>query len=391
MEQSKATFATTRVNRLIGRSLAAASILLSAESALNFAGQLPLLNRLFAWIVIGGLWLTTIMFAYTFWFGNARNIFLQIHALYMFVILFCWPYMLATTPPQDGHFYPWIWWAFDTGWIAAALAFRVRFAILYYLVLGLGMQFAFSLPSGGSHTTPQLVTDFLFTLLTNGAAAVIALLLRNAAKNTDQANDEAIRSSIQQAAAEAKSLESARLDALVHDSVLTALISANNANTQEQALAASNLAKEALAKLDQVQKSDYATKSVYARDLFDSICAASLRLDPKLDARSTVEANWAVDPLVASALTEATIQAVQNSVLHAGSKAQRELILKATARELKIVIKDDGVGFRPNRIPQGRLGMRLSIISRVEAVGGSVHIASAPRAGSTIILEWGQK
>jgi signal transduction histidine kinase len=101
-----------------------------------------------------------------------------------------------------------------------------------------------------------------------------------------------------------------------------------------------------------------------------------------------LEANWAVDPSVANALTEATIQAVQNSILHAGSKAQRELILKATSKELKLVIKDDGVGFRPNRIPQGRLGMKLSIISRVETVGGTVHIASAPRAGSTIILEW---
>ena len=388
MDQSKATFATTRVNRLIGRSLAAAAILLSVESALNFAGQLPLLNKPLAWLIIGGLWLTTIMFAYTFWFGNARNIFLQIHALYMFVILFSWPAMLATTPPQDGHFYPWMWWAFDTSWIAAALSFRLRWVILYYLGLGFGMQFAFSLPSGGSHQPTQMITDFLFTLLTNGAAAVIALLLQNAAKSTDKANDEAIRSSIKQAAAEAKARESARLDALVHDSVLTALISANNANTKEQALAASKLATEAIEKLAQAQQNDYATQSVYARDLFDAITSACLRLDAKLEARSTLEANWAVDPSVANALTEATIQAIQNSILHAGSKAQRELILKATSKELKLVIKDNGVGFRPNRIPQGRLGMKLSIISRVESVGGTVHIASAPRAGSTIILEW---
>ena len=81
---------------------------------------------------------------------------------------------------------------------------------------------------------------------------------------------------------------------------------------------------------------------------------------------------------------------LQNSVLHAGSKAQRELILKATENDLKIVIKDNGRGFRPNRIPRGRLGIRVSVISRVEAVGGKVKINSEPGKGSTIILEWGR-
>jgi signal transduction histidine kinase len=98
-----------------------------------------------------------------------------------------------------------------------------------------------------------------------------------------------------------------------------------------------------------------------------------------------------MDALVGSALTAACIQAVQNSVLHAGNKAQRELILKATDTQIKLVIKDDGVGFRPNRIPKGRLGMRISIIGRVESVGGTVHIASSPRKGSTIIIEWEKK
>ena len=391
MSQTKATFASARVNRLIGRSLAAASILLSIESALNFIGQLPLLNQPLAWVIAGGLWSTTLMLFYTFWFGKANYLFFRIHALYMFVILFSWPLVITSNPPQDGHFYPWIWWAFDTGWIAAALSLRLRWVILYFLSLGVFMQYLFSLPIGGSHTSTQLITDFLFTMLTNGAAAVVALLLQNAAKQTDKANDEAITSAIKQASAEAKAKESQRLDALVHDSVLTALISANNATTKEQAVAAGNLAKEALVKLEQIQQSDYATQSVYARDLFDSIQAASQRLDPQIEVRSTVDGNWALDPLVANALTEATIQAVQNSVLHAGRQASRELILKASGSELKLVIKDNGVGFRPNRIPQGRLGMKLSILGRVEAVGGNVRIASAPRAGTTIILEWEAK
>ena len=391
MKRTKATFATNRVNRLIGRALAGASVLLSVESALNLSGQLPLLNRPLAWTVAGGLWLTTLMVGFTFWLGNARYLFLRIHALYMFVVLLSWPLMLKELPPQDGHFYPWIWWAFDTGWIAAALSFRVRWVILYYLTLSVGMQLLFATSSGGLHSPIRIITDFFFTILTNGAAAVIALLLRNAAEDTDVANDEAIQSAIKEATAEAKSKEQARLDALVHDSVLTALISASNSNTNEEAKAAATLATEALEKLEGVQGQETEYSFVFSRDLFDSIIAASRRLDSKIVARSTLESNWSLDSHVASALTEATLQAVQNSVLHAGRKAERELILKSTANSLKIVIKDNGVGFRPSRIPQGRLGMKLSIIGRVESVGGTVHIASAPRAGSTIILEWEAK
>ncbi len=391
MVQTKATFARSRVDRLIGRSLSAASILLSIESSLNFVGQLPLLNRPLAWCITGGLWLTTIMLCYSFWFGNARYLFFRIHALYMFVVLFTWPLVVSTYPPQDGHFYPWLWWAFDTGWIAAALSLRIRWAVTYYITLGLAMQYLFSLPIGGAHDLTRLVTDFFFTLLTNGAAAVIALLLRSAAQDTDKAHDEAILSAVAQATAEARAKERQRLDALVHDSVLTALISANHANSREQALAASALAKEAISKLANAQDETENSGFVYARDVFESITSAAKRIDSKIDARSTLESNRNVPADVASALTEATLQAVQNSVLHAGAKAQRELILKASATDLKIVIKDNGVGFRPNRIPQGRLGMKLSIIGRVEAVGGTVHISSAPRQGSTIILEWDKK
>ena len=391
MKQIKATFATTRVNRLIGQALAGATILLSAESASNFIGQLPLLNKPLAWLIAGGLWVTTILVAYTFWFGNARYIFLRIHALYMIVILLSWPYTLSTMPPQDGHFYPWLWWALDTGWIAAALSLRIRWAALYFLVLGVGMQYVFWLPTGGSHSQTQMVTDFCFTLLTNGAAGVISLVLRNAAKQTDKANDEAVRSAIAQATAEAKTMESQRLDSLVHDSVLTALISASAAKTPDQVLAARNLAKEAIEKLSLGQTSNNVSQILYTRDLLESIGSAGRRLDAKIEVRSTAESNWPMDALVGSALTAACIQAVQNSVLHAGKKAQRELILKATDTQIKLVIKDDGVGFRPNRIPKGRLGMRISIIGRVESVGGTVHIASSPRKGSTIIIEWEKK
>jgi hypothetical protein len=98
-----------------------------------------------------------------------------------------------------------------------------------------------------------------------------------------------------------------------------------------------------------------------------------------------------VDSEVASALTEATIQAVHNSVLHAGAKATRELSLKSTSSSLKIVIKDDGVGFRVSQVNRGRLGIKTSIIARMQSVGGSAHVVSSPGQGTTVVLEWNKK
>jgi len=387
MQTIRSTFATARVNKLIGRAFSAAAVLLTAESTLNFLGQLKYLSDLYAWLVAIGLWSTTATFFYSFWFGAARYRYLRIHAIYVIGLVFVWPLLVNEPLPTDGSFYPWIWWSTDTAWIAAALSFRRRWAIVYFFGLNLIIQIIFSTALGGSHGPVALITDYWFTILTNGTASVIALLLRAAAERTDAANAEAIESAILQAKAEASSREQQRMDALVHDRVLTALISAANASSQAEVKSAADLAESAISKLDEVARGE-AKGPVFTEDLVSSIITATQQIDPDLSASIGEAQNWLVDQDVASALTEASLQAVQNSVLHAGGKAKRELFLKATASEIKIVIRDNGRGFRPNRIPKGRLGIRVSVIARVEAVGGQVHISSHPGQGSTVVLEW---
>ena len=391
MSTTQATFATARINRLIGRALAAASVLLSVESGLNYYNQSQYLNQPLSWILIGILWATTIAFTVTFWFGSASYLYLRIHALYMFVLLAAWPLMIREIPVDDGSFYPFIWWAFDTGWVAAAISFRLRWVITYFVLLIIGTQGMFFLSIGGAHSLTQVLTDGSFTVLTNGSVAVIILMLRNAANATDKANAEAIQVAVLQAKAEAESKERQRLDALIHDSVLTALISATNAKTELEAKSAAELANSALEKLSNLENSSVEGAPVFCGDLFDSVIAAAKRLDPEIEARKDCQTHFLVQKDVSVALTEAILQALQNSQLHAGLKAQRELILKASNSELKIVLKDNGKGFRPNRVPKGRLGIRNSIVGRVQSVGGSVHIVSSPGQGATVILEWSNK
>jgi signal transduction histidine kinase len=98
--------------------------------------------------------------------------------------------------------------------------------------------------------------------------------------------------------------------------------------------------------------------------------------------------NSLLPQLVSEALTEATLQAVDNSTKHGGGSAKRSVSLQGQGKGLKIVISDTGKGFRPSKIPKDRLGIQLSIIGRVKSVGGRVFIRSEPGKGTDVVLEW---
>jgi signal transduction histidine kinase len=50
------------------------------------------------------------------------------------------------------------------------------------------------------------------------------------------------------------------------------------------------------------------------------------------------------------------------------------------------MITDQGAGFDMTAIPADRLGVRASIIDRIEAVGGSAQIWSTPGGGTSVML-----
>lgn len=385
------TIARARVDRLLGRTFGLGAIALSIESGLNFYSQLQYLNQPVAWCLTILMWGTLVAVVYTFWFGKANYLYLRIHALYMIVLLLSWPFLLTAEVPQDGNFYPWLWWGLGTGWVAVAISFSWKFALAYYLSLIGIMQYIFSQPMGGSHPGIALVTDGLYTFLTNASISVIALMIRHAAIKSDQANAEAIRAEVLRAETEAKAQEKIRLDGLIHDTVLTALISAAHAKNEEEAKASSELAASALKKLSEVQNGTYDQEQVYCTELFDSIILAAERIDSNITVRKNCMTSMAVDAAVVSAMTEATIQAIHNSITHAGANSSRELSLKSNHSGLKIVILDDGKGFRVSQVNRGRLGIKVSIIGRMESVGGSAHVMSEPGKGTTVVLEWSKK
>jgi len=90
-------------------------------------------------------------------------------------------------------------------------------------------------------------------------------------------------------------------------------------------------------------------------------------------------------PAAAVAVVEAISACLENVLRHSGV-AVAELDLAYTRDELTVMITDQGSGFDPSAIQADRLGVRLSILDRVEAVGGSAKIWSSTGAGTSVIM-----
>ncbi len=91
-----------------------------------------------------------------------------------------------------------------------------------------------------------------------------------------------------------------------------------------------------------------------------------------------------LDPDVA-AVAKAAREAMINAAKHA--KVDRiDVYAEATADTVQVFIRDRGVGFKVDKIAEDRMGVRGSIIDRVERHGGTATIRSKPGEGTEVAL-----
>jgi signal transduction histidine kinase len=94
---------------------------------------------------------------------------------------------------------------------------------------------------------------------------------------------------------------------------------------------------------------------------------------------------------VAEAVYSASVQAMVNSMQHAGGpEVRRTLSIRggSPAATVHIVVEDDGRGFVADEVPAERLGLRVSIRERLAKVGGRAQVRSAPGEGTTVTILW---
>jgi signal transduction histidine kinase len=141
-------------------------------------------------------------------------------------------------------------------------------------------------------------------------------------------------------------------------------------------------------KLDSGTTKNDSVSSITQVSFFESLRKKLQKVYPEFEVALSQTNDSELPEFVSEALTEAVLQAVDNSTKHGGGASKRTVLLHGQGKGLKIVISDNGHGFRPSKIPKNRLGIRLSIIERVKSVGGRVFLRSEPGKGADVVLEW---
>ncbi|MFM9877387.1 MAG: sensor histidine kinase [Rhodoglobus sp.] len=90
-------------------------------------------------------------------------------------------------------------------------------------------------------------------------------------------------------------------------------------------------------------------------------------------------------PAVATALIDAVRACLENVLRHSGASLA-EVDLAYADDEVTVIVTDEGVGFDSDAVPGDRLGLRHSVVDRIQAVGGSVRIWSSAGAGTSIVI-----
>lgn len=82
----------------------------------------------------------------------------------------------------------------------------------------------------------------------------------------------------------------------------------------------------------------------------------------------------------------AAIRASLENVLRHAKTDSADIEVVYTPEQLTFMVSDQGAGFDMSEVDANRLGIRDSILGRIEAVGGQARIWSSPGAGTTVLI-----
>lgn len=372
----------------IARAVAIFVIAMAAQSAGAVIAQTPRLAPWWlaifgasmlgsaGWVIVAGL------------LGRNRRVALTIFALTTITGLALWPVAHPAAEPGP----PWVWNVLGLSVACVAAAWGQWLALAYTGVTALVLTVVRMLPSGGAASWAGSLQDTAF-LVASGLALTAAIqAVRVGADRADVSAAAAARAHHASAVARARLIERHRLGAILHDSVLTALVSAARARTWPERQAAAELAANSLRRIEEYARNPV-PDTVRIRQFPDRLrstaqAAALLPVDIYAQVPAGIEGE--IRGEVAEALLAAVHAAVDNASRHSGAAGITiGLTVDSSARCLRVEVCDDGRGFDPAAVSSRCLGVRLSIIQRMLDAGGSAIVDSSPGQGTRVVLECG--
>nr|WP_283139849.1 ATP-binding protein [Rhizohabitans arisaemae] len=220
----------------------------------------------------------------------------------------------------------------------------------------------------------QASSGILFTLVVlGGVSVIVAPWLVGLVRELRRERRERIRQE-----------ERAEVAAHVHDSVLhtLTLIQLNADNSREVARLARAQERELRNWLYQPKGDADATLAAavrrHAAEVEDDhgvpievVCVGDRELDDRLQA-------------MLQAMREAAVNAAKHAETHVIS-----VYAEVEPEQVMIFVRDRGKGFEMTGVPGDRMGVRQSIIGRMERHGGTARVRTAPGEGTEVMLTMG--
>lgn len=385
------SFTRSRVERIVGIVIAVGCIALGAQgfvAALNPAGERPgwyPLLQLIVFVPLAAMLLAC--FA-----GRGQRLFAAVFTAAFVVALVLWP-IAAADLPASPDVEPWIFFLLNVGAAAAVIAF----SLVLQIVVAVGISALWGvvrLVQAGfapAFTIP-VILDVSFALIFGGIVVTLAWMFRGAATRVDAARAVAVASYAASAAAEATEKERVAVGALMHDSVLAALIAVERADSPRERTLAAGMARDALTRLANTERDAGMGPEapVDVATIARAVENAAAELGHTLRVEHSQRSSARVPGVVARAVELAATQAIANAIQHADAVGLRASVASAPDPvRITVRVRDTGTGFDPAAVPADRLGISASIVARMAAVGGRARIESGP-AGTDVTLEWAE-
>ncbi|MGN8025052.1 sensor histidine kinase [Microbacterium sp. 22242] len=306
------------------------------------------------------------------------------------LVLALWPFVASRGPAVMPSDQPWIFFLVNVAGVAAVVAFPLRVQVTWALI-GPFLYGAVRLYQGRFRPDFWIVTafDVSFTLILGLVLVALGWMFRSVATGVDDARGRAVALYTEAASIEAVEHERVAVAALMHDSVLAALIAAERAETQRERDLAVEMAREALTRLANAESP---AQEGSDEPVQIELIAEDLRLTvTQLGVHAEVEhyGHGAVPDRVARAMALAARQAIGNAVTHASGRGLAIVVEGHGDTGLTVKVSDTGAGFDTSAVRPDRLGIRASILARMAAVGGVATIES-DRRGTVVTLGWSQ-
>lgn len=229
------------------------------------------------------------------------------------------------------------------------------------------------------------VGSFVFIVILMAAATGVI----GAADRLDAASRQARAQAARTAASRTREREETRINAIVHDDIMSVLLTAARDNPPPSL---ADQARVAIDAIEHLETRDATTREYTVAEVVRTLVEVVSRIAPATEVTISTEAELAIPAEAVTALNDALAEALRNSVRHAGIDTEdvpRAVEIATHPLGLTVAVRDRGRGFNIRSVASRRLGIRLSIVERMALVtGGHADVHSRPGLGTDVILRW---